>query len=126
MLKKSSKNPKQARKVKPNYVKPKRVAARMVKPNVLDKLGLKAGVPRPEKEEAFRPPAYSRGNFGMPKKMCPFCNSTDVSPDSMGGDVISWTCRSCGNSFPAPLEAPHVKSHHPDEEPEYEEDEDLK
>ena len=72
-------------------------------------------------EEAFRPPAYQRGNFGMLKKMCPFCNSTDVSPDSMGGDVMSWTCRSCGNSFPAPLEAKGGKADAPEEESEYEE-----
>lgn len=72
-------------------------------------------------EEAFRPPAYQRGNFGMLKKMCPFCNSTDVSPDSMGGDLMSWTCRSCGNSFPAPLEAPSGGKKASDEDSEYEE-----
>lgn len=75
---------------------------------------------RPQAEEAFRPPAYQRGNFGMLKKMCPFCNSTDVSPDSMGGDIMSWTCRSCGNSFPAPLEVKGGKKES-DEESEYEE-----
>ncbi len=72
-------------------------------------------------EEAFRPPAYQRGNFGMLKKMCPFCNSTDVSPDSMGGDIMSWTCRSCGNSFPAPLEASAGGKKESDEDSEYEE-----
>jgi len=72
-------------------------------------------------EEAFRPPAYQRGNFGMLKKMCPFCNSTDVNPDSMGGDVMSWTCKSCGNSFPAPLEAPAHGKKESEEDSEYEE-----
>ncbi|MFA5246463.1 MAG: hypothetical protein WC408_01060 [Candidatus Micrarchaeia archaeon] len=80
----------------------------------------------PAKEEAFRPPAYSRGNFGMPKRMCPFCNSTDVNPDSMGGEIMSWTCKSCGNSFPAPLEVSGGKADCADEDSEYEEDEDLK
>jgi len=81
----------------------------------------KQAVSKPQAEEAFRPPAYQRGNFGMTKHMCPFCNSTDVNPDSMGGDVMSWTCRSCGNSFPAPLEAKGGKADAPEEESEYEE-----
>jgi transposase-like protein len=57
----------------------------------------------------------------MPKRMCPFCNSTDVSPDSMGGDIMSWTCKSCGNSFPAPLEAKGGKCGPNGEDSEYEE-----
>jgi len=101
----------------------KAVKAPKAKPKAQPKLEAKAKQAiRPQSEEAFRPPAYQRGNFGMPKKMCPFCNSTDVSPDSMGGDVMSWTCKSCGNSFPAPLEAPAEKhGKGSDEESEYEE-----
>jgi hypothetical protein len=101
---KSKAQPKQAKVEKAAIAQPKAKAA--------SKLG---------SEEAFRPPAYQRGNFGMPKRMCPFCNSTDVSPDSMGGDIMSWTCHSCGNSFPAPLEAKGGKADAPEEESEYEE-----
>ncbi len=97
-------------------------AKKAAKPKPQPKLEVRAKTAqRPPGEEAFRPPAYQRGNFGMPKRMCPFCNSTDVSPDQVGGDIMSWTCKSCGNSFPAPLEArPHGK-HGSDEESEYEE-----
>jgi len=98
--------------------------AKVAKQNPQPKLEVKPrarqAVSRLSSEEAFRPPAYQRGNFGMPKRMCPFCNSTDVYPDSVGGDIMSWTCRSCQNSFPAPLEAPRGK-HESDEDSEYEE-----
>jgi len=101
------------------FPKPKAKPRLAAAPKAAKKLA--ASPSKPPIEEAFRPPAYQRGNFGMLKKMCPFCNSTDVSPDSMGGDIMSWTCRSCGNSFPAPLEASAGSKKESDEDSEYEE-----
>jgi len=99
-------------KAQPKQAKIEKIAIAQPKTKTASKLG---------SEEAFRPPAYQRGNFGMLKKMCPFCNSTDVNPDSMGGDIMSWTCKSCGNSFPAPLEASSRGKKESDEDSEYEE-----